>query len=174
MESVNPGGRCVIMTPGRYNAAFFEHAYLAEMTGCPLVMHNDLFVQDNKLYFKSRSGSPQSVGALYRRISDDYLDPLTFKPESLIGVPGIMNAYRAGNLAIINAPGNGVADDKGIYYFVPKMIRYYLGEEPILKNAPTYLPFYEEDREYCLANIERLVIKDVAEAGGYGVLFAKI
>ena len=173
MESVNPGGRCVIMTPGRYNAAFFEHAYLAEMTGCPLVMHNDLFVQDNKLYFKSRSGSPQLVGALYRRISDDYLDPLTFKPESLIGVPGIMNAYRAGNLAIINAPGNGVADDKGIYYFVPKMIRYYLGEEPILKNAPTYLPFYEEDREYCLANIERLVIKDVAEAGGYGVLFGK-
>ena len=84
-----------------------------------------------------------------------------------------MNAYRAGNLAIINAPGNGVADDKGIYYFVPKMIRYYLGEEPILKNAPTYLPFYEEDREYCLANIERLVIKDVAEAGGYGVLFGK-
>lgn len=173
MESVNPGGRCVIMTPGRYNAAFFEHSYLAEATGCPLVMHSDLFVQDNKLYFKNRLGSPQLVGVLYRRISDEYLDPLTFNPESLIGVPGVMNAYRAGNLAIINAPGNGVADDKGIYYFVPKMIRYYLNEEPILKNAPTYLPFYKEDLEYCLEHLRRLVIKDVAEAGGYGVLFGK-
>ena len=173
MLSVNPGGQCVIMTPGRYNAAFFEHSYLAEVTGFPLVMHSDLFVQDNKLYFKGRFGSSQQVGAVYRRISDDFLDPLTFRSDSLIGVPGLMNAYRAGNVAIINAPGNGVADDKGIYYFVPKMIEYYLGEKPILKNAPTYLPFYEEDREYCLRNIQNLVIKDVAEAGGYGVLFGK-
>ena len=172
MESVNPGGKCVIMTPGRYNAAFFEHSYLAEVTSYPLVMHNDLFVQDNKLYFKGRYGV-QQVGAVYRRISDDFLDPLTFRADSLIGVPGIMNAYRAGNVAIINAPGNGVADDKGIYYFVPKMIEYYLHEKPILKNAPTYLPFYEEDRKYGLENLEKLVIKDVAEAGGYGVLFGK-
>ena len=103
--------------------------------------------------------------------SDDYLDPLTFEPQSLIGIPNLMEAYRSGNVAIINAPGNGVADDKGIYYFVPKMIEYYLGEKPILKNAPTYLPFYEEDKEYVLKNLDKLVIKDVAEAGGYGVIF---
>ena len=113
------------------------------------------------------------MGAVYRRISDEYLDPLTFLPESLIGVPGIMDAYRAGNVAIINAPGNGVADDKGIYYFVPKMVEYYLGEKAILKNAPTYLPFFEKDRQYVLSNIEKLVIKDVAEAGGYGVVFGR-
>ncbi len=113
------------------------------------------------------------MGAIYRRISDDYLDPLCFKPESLIGIPGVMNAYRAGNVALINAPGNGVADDKGIYYFVPKMIRYYLGEEAILSNAPTYLPFYEEDRKYVLDHLETLVVKDVAEAGGYGVVFGR-
>mgnify|MGYP000487159334 FL=1 len=113
------------------------------------------------------------MGAVYRRISDEYLDPLTFLPESLIGVPGIMDAYRASNVAIINAPGNGVADDKGIYYFVPKMVEYYLGEIAILKNAPTYLPFFEKDREYVLSNIEKLVIKDVAEAGGYGVVFGR-
>ena len=113
------------------------------------------------------------MGAVYRRISDEYLDPLTFLPESLIGVPGIMDAYRSGNVAIINAPGNGVADDKGIYYFVPKMVEYYLGEKAILTNAPTYLPFFEKDREYVLSNIEKLVIKDVAEAGGYGVVFGR-
>ena len=113
------------------------------------------------------------MGAVYRRISDEYLDPLTFLPESLIGVPGIMDAYRSGNVAIINAPGNGVADDKGIYYFVPKMVEYYLGEKAILKNAPTYLPFFEKHREYVLSNIEKLVIKDVAEAGGYGVVFGR-
>ena len=108
---------------------------------------------------------------LYRRIADEYLDPLTFLPESLIGIPNLMEAYRSGNVGIINAPGNGVADDKGIYYFVPKMIKYYLGEEPILKNAPTYLPFYEEDMKYVMEHLDTLVIKDVAEAGGYGVVF---
>lgn len=111
------------------------------------------------------------MGAVYRRISDEYLDPLTFLPESLIGIPHIMDAYRAGNVALINAPGNGAADDKGIYYFVPKMIEYYLGEKAILKNAPTYLPFYDEDRKYVLDNLEKLVVKDVSEAGGYGVVF---
>ncbi len=173
MNSVNPGGLCVIMTPGRYNAAFFEHSYLAEKTGYPLVMPHDLFVTNNKLYIRTKDGKDAKVGAIYRRISDEYLDPLTFKAESLIGVPGIMSAYLAGNLAIINAPGNGVADDKGLYYFVPKMVEYYLGEKPILKNAPTYLPFYKEDLDYCLENISKLVIKDVAEAGGYGVLFGR-
>lgn len=171
MDYCSCGGINAILTPGRYNAAYFEHSYLAERTDSALVQSHELFVEDNILYHLDYSGKKNRVGALYRRISDEYLDPLTFNPESLIGIPGIMDAYRAGNLAIINAPGNGVADDKGAYYFVPKMIRYYLGEEPILKNAPTYLPFYEEDRKYVLENIRKLVIKDVAEAGGYGVLF---
>ncbi|MCI7349654.1 MAG: circularly permuted type 2 ATP-grasp protein [Ruminococcus sp.] len=173
MDNVNCGGINVILTPGRYNAAYFEHSYLAEKTGAVLVQNTDLFVEDNILYMKDYLGGKTKVGAVYRRISDEYLDPLTFLPESLIGVPHIMDAYHAGNVAILNAPGNGVADDKGIYYFVPKMIKYYLDEEPILKNAPTYLPFYEEDRKYVLDNLEKLVIKDVSEAGGYGVVFGR-
>ena len=132
---------------------------------------DELFVENNILWHKTYSGEKTRIGVLYRRISDEYLDPLTFLPESLIGIPNLMEAYRSGNVGIINAPGNGVADDKGIYYFVPKMIKYYLGEEPILKNAPTYLPFYEDDRKYVIDNLSRLVIKDVAEAGGYGVVF---
>ncbi len=171
MDYVNCGGINAILTPGRYNAAYFEHSYLAELTGAMLVENNDLFVENNILYCRTYSGGKERVGALYRRISDDYLDPLCFRPESLIGVPNIMEAFRAGNTAIINAPGNGVADDKGIYYFVPKMIKYYLGEDAILKNAPTYLPFYEEDFKFVMDNLETLVIKDVAEAGGYGVVF---
>ncbi len=173
MEHVNCGGISVIMTPGRYNAAYFEHSYLAERSGSVLAMCNDLFVENNKLYYRDYKGDKKRVGALYRRISDEYLDPMTFYSESLIGVPGLMDAYRAGNVAILNAPGNGVADDKGIYYFVPKMIRYYLDQEPILHNAPTYLPFYEEDKKYVLDNLEKLVVKDVAEAGGYGVVFGR-
>ncbi|MGN1481998.1 circularly permuted type 2 ATP-grasp protein [Porcipelethomonas sp.] len=171
MDYVNCGGINAILTPGRYNAAYFEHSYLAELTGSVLVQNDELFVEDNMLYYKTYSGGKERVGALYRRISDEYLDPLTFLPESLIGIPNLMESYRSGNVAVINTPGNGVADDKGIYYFVPKMIKYYLGEEPILKNAPTYLPFYEEDKKYVLENIHKLVIKDVAEAGGYGVVF---
>ena len=171
MEWVNTGGIPVIMTPGRYNAAYFEHSYLAERTGSALASCTDLFVEDNYLYYRDYRDRKQKVGVIYRRISDDYLDPMTFLPESLIGIPNIMDVYRSGNVAIVNAPGNGVADDKGIYYFVPKMIRYYLDQEPILKNAPTYLPFYEEDRKYVLDNLDKLVIKDVAEAGGYGVIF---
>lgn len=172
MDNVNAGGINVIFTPGRYNAAYFEHSYLAEVSGAVLAETNDLYVEDNVVYYK-RQKAPERVGAIYRRISDEYLDPTTFLPESLIGIPGVMGAYRAGNVALINAPGNGAADDKGIYYFVPKMIRYYLGEEPILHNAPTYLPFYQEDRDYVLANLEQLVVKDVAEAGGYGVVFGR-
>ncbi len=173
MDYVNPGGIGVILTPGRYNAAYFEHSYLAERTGSVLAVSSDLFVENNCLYYRDYREKKQQVGVVYRRISDEYLDPMTFLPESLIGVPGIMDAYRAGNVALVNAPGNGVADDKGIYYFVPKMIKYYLDQEPILKNAPTYLPFYEEDRSYVLDNLEKLVIKDVAEAGGYGVVFGR-
>ena len=172
MDDMNCGGINVVFTPGRYNAAYFEHAYLAEQTGSVLCQPEDLFVENNVVYCKTLNGK-EKVGAIYRRISDEYLDPLTFVPESLIGIPGVMSAYRAGNVALINAPGNGVADDKGIYYFVPKMVKYYLNEEPILNNAPTYLPFYEEDRKYVLENLKTLVIKDVAEAGGYGVVFGR-
>lgn len=173
MDHVNTGGLNVIFTPGRYNAAYFEHSYLAEQTGSVLAECGDLFVEDNVVYYKGVGNHREKVGAIYRRISDEYLDPTAFLPESLIGIPGVMDAYRAGNVALINAPGNGAADDKGIYYFVPKMIEYYLNEKPILKNAPTYLPFYEEDREYVLENLEKLVVKDVAEAGGYGVVFGR-
>ena len=172
MDYVSAGGIPVILTPGRYNAAYFEHSYLAEKTGAQLVSGQDLFVEDNCRFCKNYNGEKENVGVVYRRISDDYLDPLTFCEDSLIGVPHIFDAYRAGNVALMNAPGNGVADDKGIYYFVPKMIRYYLKEEPILSNAPTYLPYYEEDMKYVLEHFDRLVLKDVAEAGGYGVKFA--
>ena len=171
MDYVNTGGINVILTPGRYNSAFFEHSYLAEQAGVLLVKPNDLVVKDGYLYFKGFSDSLEKVGAVYRRISDEYMDPMTFCEESVIGVPHIMEVYRKGNVALINAPGNGAADDKGIYYFVPKMISYYLKEEPILHNAPTYLPYYEEDRDYILEQFDELVIKDVAEAGGYGVVF---
>ncbi|MGN1319086.1 MAG: circularly permuted type 2 ATP-grasp protein [Lachnospirales bacterium] len=172
-SDVNCGGITVVLTPGRYNSAFFEHSYLAEKTGSVLAFPEDLEVVDDKVYYKTFNSAHQRVGAIYRRLSDDYLDPMTFVQDSVIGIPHLMEAYRKGNVAIINAPGNGVADDKGIYYFVPSMIKYYLGEEPILKNAPTYIPYYKEDKKYILDNIEKLVIKDVSEAGGYGVVFGR-
>lgn len=171
MDYVSGGGHTVILTPGRYNAAYFEHSYLAEQTGAHLVSGQELVVEDDHLYFIDYSGKKERVGAVYRRISDDYLDPMNFREDSMIGIPHIFDIYRKGNVAILNAPGNGVADDKGIYYFVPQMIRYYLGEEAILKNAPTYLPYYEKDMKYVLEHFDDLVLKDVAEAGGYGVLF---
>ena len=171
MDYSNTGGINVILTPGRYNAAFFEHSYLAEKTNSVLAVCNNLVVEDDYLYYIDYNNTKQKVGAIYRRISDEFLDPMTFREDSLIGIPHIMEAYKKGNVAIINAPGNGVADDKGIYYFVPKMIQYYLKEEPILNNAPTYLPFYEEDMKYVLEHFDDLVLKDVAEAGGYGVVF---
>ena len=173
MDYVSAPGMRVILTPGRYNAAYFEHSYLAERTDSALASNTDLYVENDRVYYRDYLGESQRVGVIYRRLSDEYLDPLIFLPESLIGVPGLMNAYRAGNVAIVNAPGNGVADDKGIYYFVPKMIRYYLDQEPILNNAPTYLPFYEEDFKFTMDNLERLVVKDVSEAGGYGVVFGR-
>ena len=171
MDHVNTGGINVILSPGRYNAAFFEHSYLAERTGAVLTTGRDIVCENDRLYYLDYEGKKRRVGAVYRRISDEYLDPMTFYEESVIGIPHIFEAYRKGNVALLNAPGNGVADDKGIYYFVPKMIRYYLGEEAILHNAPTYLPYYEDDMKYTLENFDHLVIKDVAEAGGYGVVF---
>lgn len=172
MDSVSTGGVNVILTPGRYNAAYFEHSYLAEKTGSVLSSGSELESDGDYLYFITGTGKREKVGAVYRRISDEYLDPLAFNSDSVIGVPGLFEVYRKGNVALLNAPGNGVADDKGIYYFVPKMVKYYLGEEPILHNAPTYLPFYKEDMDFTLENFDKLVIKDVAEAGGYGVVFA--
>ena len=171
MDHVNTGGHTVILTPGRYNAAYFEHSYLAEKTGAHLVSGKELIVENDHLYFIDYSGRKEKVGAVYRRISDEYLDPMNFNKESVIGIPHIFDIYRKGNVALINAPGNGVADDKGIYYFVPKMIKYYLGEDAILSNAPTYLPYYEEDMKYVMDHFDDLVLKDVAEAGGYGVVF---
>jgi len=172
MNYVNRGGINVVFTPGRFNAAYFEHSYLAEITGSVLAEASDMTVENEVLYYGT-GRERRRVGTIYRRVSDEYLDPVVFEADSLIGIPNIMSAYRAGNIALMNAPGNGVADDKGIYYFVPKMIQYYLREEPILRNAPTYLPFYEEDRNYTLAHLDTLVIKDVAEAGGYGVIFGR-
>lgn len=174
MQSMNDGrGIGVILTPGRYNSAFFEHSYLAEKVGATLAYPGDMIVEDNIVYYVGLYKEKQRVGCIYRRVSDEYMDPLAFEAESVLGIPNVMEAYKAGNVALINGIGNGVADDKGIYYFVPKMVKYYLGEEPILQNAPTYLPYYKEDYDYILANIEKLVIKDVAEAGGYGVIFGR-
>lgn len=173
MDYINGGrGINVILTPGRYNSAFFEHSFLAEKTGATLAFPGDMVVEDGKVYYQGMNRK-QRVGAIYRRVSDEYLDPLAFEPTSLLGVPNLMEAYREGQVGIINALGNGVADDKGIYYFVPKMVEYYLNEKPILQNAPTYLPFFKKDFDYIMANIGHLVIKDVAEAGGYGVMFGK-
>ena len=165
------GGIPVILTPGRYNAAFFEHSYLAEMCGAALACPQDLVMDSDQLFYVDYTGERHKVGVVYRRISDEFLDPFCFNPDSVIGVPNLISAYRAGNVAIVNAPGNGVADDKGIYYFVPAMVSYYLGEEPILRNAPTYLPMYDKDMRYVIDHLETLVVKDVAEAGGYGVVF---
>ena len=172
MDDMNEGrGINVILTPGRFNSAFFEHSYFAEKTGATLAYPGDLFVEDNVVYYAGMYKEKTRVGAIYRRVSDEYMDPMAFEASSLLGVPNVMEAFKAGNVALINAVGNGVADDKGIYYFVPKMVKYYLKEEPILMNAPTYLPYYKEDYDFVLENIDRLVIKDVSEAGGYGVVF---
>jgi len=171
MNHVNTGGLNVVLTPGRYNSAYYEHSYLAKITGATLALGEDLVVENNEVFLRVYNGERKRVGAIYRRLDDDFLDPKEFDEESLIGVPYLASVYRAGNVAIMNSIGNGVADDKGIYYFVPQMVKYYLDEEPLLKNAPTYLPYYEKDRKYVLDNIDKLVIKDVAEAGGYGVLF---
>ena len=171
MDYVNTGGLNVVLTPGRYNSAYYEHSYLAKITGATLALGEDLVVENEEVFLCAYNGERKRVGAIYRRLDDDFLDPKEFDEESLIGVPYLASAYRAGNIAIMNSIGNGVADDKGIYYFVPQMVKYYLDEEPLLKNAPTYLPYYEKDCKYVLENIDKLVIKDVAEAGGYGVLF---
>ncbi|MEW5824347.1 MAG: circularly permuted type 2 ATP-grasp protein [Pseudomonadota bacterium] len=164
----------VLLTPGIYNAAYFEHSYLAQQIGAVLVEGADLFVgDDNVLYMKSIAG-PQRVDVVYRRVDDMYLDPEVFNRDSVLGVPGLMRAWRHGNVAIANAPGAGVADDKVVYTFVPAIIRYYLDEEPILPNVPSYLCLFEEDRRYVLDNLDKLVVKPANESGGYGMLIGPL
>ena len=158
-----------LLTPGQYNSAYFEHAFLAQQMGIELVEGADLFVKDDVLYMRTTSG-PQPVDVLYRRIDDDFLDPLAFRPDSMLGVPGLVDAYRSGRVTLANAVGTGVADDKSVYPYVPDMIRFYLGEEPIISNVPTYLLEREEDLAYVLAHLEELVVKEAQGSGGYGML----
>lgn len=159
----------VVLTPGMYNAAYFEHAFLAQQMGVELVEGQDLFVKDNFVYMRTTRG-PKRVDVIYRRVDDDHLDPLAFKPKSTLGCAGLLNVYRSGNVSLCNAIGTGVADDKSIYPYVPKMIEFYLGEKPILKNVPTYMCRNDDDLKYTLANLKDLVVKEVHGAGGYGML----
>jgi uncharacterized circularly permuted ATP-grasp superfamily protein len=159
----------VLLTPGPYNSAYFEHSFLARNMGVELVMGQDLFVYDDKVYLKTTRG-PRRVDIIYRRIDDDFLDPTVFRPDSLLGVPHLMKAYRAGNVTLANAVGTGVADDKAIYPFVEDMIRFYLSEEPILKNVRTYICARREDLLYVVEHLDELVVKAVNESGGYGML----
>lgn len=160
----------VVLTPGIYNSAYFEHAYLAQQMGAELVVGDDLIVDENDNVFMRTINGLAQVDVIYRRIDDSFLDPEAFDPESTLGVPGLMRAWRAGNVALANAPGSGVADDKVVYAFVPKMIEYYLGEEAILANVPTYKCINPDELEYVLNNIEKLVVKPANESGGYGML----
>ena len=159
----------VVLTPGMYNSAYFEHAFLAQQMGVELVEGTDLFVKDNFVYMRTTRG-PKRVDVIYRRVDDDYLDPLAFKPKSTLGCAGLLNVYRSGNVAICNAIGTGVADDKSIYPYVPKMIEFYLGEKPILNNVPTYMCRNSDDLKYTLSHLKDLVVKEVHGAGGYGML----
>ena len=159
----------VLLTPGIYNSAYYEHTFLARQMGIPLVEGRDLVVNNNKVYMKTTSGL-QQVDVIYRRLDDEYLDPLVFKPDSALGVPGLISAYRHGNVALVNAVGNGVADDKAVYVYVPDMIKYYLNEEPILKNVPTYQMENKEERELVFADMENMVIKETNGSGGYGMI----
>ena len=159
----------VVLTPGMYNSAYFEHAFLAQQMGVELVEGQDLFVKDDFVWMRTTRG-PKRVDVIYRRVDDDFLDPLAFRPGSTLGCAGLLQAYRAGNVAICNAVGTGVADDKSIYPYVPKMIEFYLGEQPILKNVPTYVCRNADDLSYTLANMKDLVVKEVHGAGGYGML----
>ena len=159
----------VVLTPGMYNSAYFEHAFLAQQMGIELVEGQDLFVKEKFVYMRTTRG-PRRVDVIYRRVDDDFLDPQVFRPTSTLGCAGLMEAYRAGNVAICNAVGTGVADDKSIYPYVPKMIEFYLGEKPILNNVPTYMCRNKEDLAYTMANLKDLVVKEVHGAGGYGML----
>ena len=160
----------VVLTPGIYNSAYFEHSFLAEGMGAVLVEGNDLFVDDDDCVYMRTVDGPIRVDVIYRRIDDTFIDPEAFRPDSALGIPGIVRAWKAGNVAIANAPGSGVADDKVIYAFVEKMIHYYLNEKPLMRSVKTYLCMDERDREYVLANLEHLVVKPANESGGYGMM----
>ncbi len=173
LRSVAPTGVddpvVVLLTPGMHNSAYFEHAFLAQQMGIELVEGQDLFVQDNHVYMRTTRG-PQRVDIIYRRVDDDFLDPLAFRSDSQLGVPGLLSVYRAGRVTLANAIGTGIADDKSIYRYVPDMIDFYLGEKPILANVPTYSCREPRDLEYTLAHLHELVVKEVHGAGGYGML----
>ena len=159
----------VLLTPGMYNSAYFEHTFLARQMGVQLVEGRDLLVNDHKVYMKTTAGLRQ-VDVIYRRIDDEYLDPLVFRPDSALGVPGLISAYRKGNVAIVNALGNGVADDKAVYAYVPAMIKYYLNEDIILPNIPTYHMNNVEERNYVFENMNKMVVKETNQSGGYGMV----
>jgi len=173
LRSVAPAGvddpTVVVLTPGMYNSAYFEHAFLAQQMGVTLVQGQDLYVRDDTVWMRSTRG-PQRVDVIYRRVDDDYLDPRAFRSESTLGVPGLLDAVRAGRVGVANAIGTGVADDKSIYPFVPDMIEFYLGEKPILNNVPTFQCRKKDDLQYTLDNLSELVVKEVHGAGGYGML----
>jgi uncharacterized circularly permuted ATP-grasp superfamily protein len=173
LESIAPRSvdrLCVVLlSPGMYNSAYFEHSFLAQQMGVQLVEGRDLTVRGGEVFMRTTTGL-ERVDVIYRRIDDDFLDPEAFRPDSLLGVPGLMAAYQAGSVSLANAPGNGVADDKVIYAYVPEMIRYYEGEDPILPNVPTFLCWRDADRKHVLANLESLVVKAANESGGYGML----
>ena len=173
LRELTPGGKSdpciVLLTPGVYNSAFYEHMFLAHEIGAELVEGRDLLVDDGFVYMRTTTGL-RRVDVVYRRVDDDFIDPLVFRPDSLLGVPGLLHAYKRGNVALANAPGTGVADDKSVYVYVPEMVRYYLGEEPILSNVETYMCRRPEDLEYTLDNLQDLVVKRVGESGGYGML----
>lgn len=172
LRSVSPveqDGHAVVLTPGPYNSAYFEHTFLARTMGLELVQAPDLVVEGDKVYCRTTRG-PKRVHVIYRRTDEAFLDPEVFRPDSMLGVPGLMRAYAAGNVALANAPGNGVADDKAVYPFVPDMIDFYLGEEPILEQVQTYVCLFDEDRQYVLEHLDEMVVKSVDEAGGYGML----
>lgn len=162
-------GMPVVLTPGRYNSAYFEHSFLAREMGIPLVEGSDLVVEKNQVFVKTIEGK-QRVGVIYRRLDDDYLDPLTFDRHSILGVPGLINAYRSGNVALANAPGAGVADDKAVYAYIPEIIRFYLDEEPLLQQVTTFTGFKQDDYEYMIENLDKLVVKTTGGAGGYDML----
>ena len=173
LRSVAPVGVAdpvvALLTPGAHNSAYFEHAFLAQQMGVELVEGQDLFVRDDAVYMRTTSG-PRRVDVIYRRLDDDFIDPLAFRPDSMLGVPGLLSVYRAGRVTIANALGTGIADDKSIYPYVPEMIRFYLGEQPLLANVPTYILRRPDDLAYTLANLAELVVKEVHGAGGYGML----
>ncbi|EWM50646.1 hypothetical protein D557_0491 [Bordetella holmesii 70147] len=173
LREVAPGGNVdptvVVLTPGMYNSAYFEHAFLAQQMGVELVEGQDLFVEQNTVYMRTTRG-PRRVDVTYRRLDDDFLDPLSFRADSALGVPGLLSAYRAGRVTLANAIGTGIADDKSTYLYVPEMIRFYLGEEPILSNVPTWQCARPDECSHVLANLHELVVKEVHGAGGYGML----